>query len=379
MPSNIPLFEIPWDEREISNATRSISRGSHWTKGPFVDEFEDRLADYFGVDHALTVNSGTTALGAALKSLGVGRGDKVIVPSFTFVATVNSVQLAGAKPAFADIERETLGLDPESVEAVITDDVVGLLPVHPYGAGCRIEELVDIAADYGCWVLEDAAETFGAEVDGRKLGTFGEAAALSFCQNKVLTTGEGGAIITDDDDLATQIRLYRSHGRASSSFFESAQTGTYVSLGTNIRMPDLIASIGCAQLDKIDDLIGGRQAAAGRLNDGFSAVKGVEPVPYHPNGTNVYQLYSVVLGDGVDRDELIASLAADGVAAKVYWEPSAHQTDYYRGQERYTNVTLPVTEEIASRVLSLPIHPKLTEAETDRVVNAVRKGVENQP
>jgi len=374
-PPEIPLFEIAWDERDVANATESIARGGFWAKGPFVTEFEERLEEYVGVDHAVVVNSGTTALVTALRAHGVGPGDEVVVPSFTFVATANAVELVGARPVFADIERETYGLDPASVRDELTDETAALLPVHPYGTTCRIDELAAIADDEDLALVEDAAESLGATCDGQSVGTFGDSAAFSFCQNKVVATGEGGAVLTDDPEIAENARLYRSHGRESSDYFESSASGRYPDVGTNVRMADVVAAIGCAQMEKVDELIDGRRRAADRLSEGLADVAGVEPHRGLPDSTHVRQLYTVTLSPDVDRDAVIDALDARNVSSKIYWDPPVHLTDYYRGRYDYELGALPVTEDVAGRVLSLPIHPNLSLEEADRIVAAVRAGV----
>ena len=376
MSDEIPLFEIPWDEDDVSNAVDSITRGSYWANGPYIEEFEDGLEGYLGVEHAVTVNSGTTALVAALTAYGIGEGDEVIVPSFTFIATANAVRLVGATPVFADIERETYGLDPERVKERVTDDTAAILPIHPYGGPCDIGALETIAADAGVPLIEDVAESFGADYHGRTLGTIGDAAILSFCQNKILPTGEGGAIVTDDDDLARRLERYRSHGRASSEYFDSSDSGEYTGVGTNVRMSDLVASIGCAQLGKVEDHISNRRRVASRLTDGLAAIEGVEPHTAGGRGRHVYQLYTVTLDEQVDRDAVIDTLTRRGIASKVYWDPSIHLTQAYREEYGYEQGALPVTEEIAGRVLSLPIHPGLRDDEIDRITAAVRDGIE---
>lgn len=376
MADRIPLFEIAWDEQDILNAVESIGRGGYWAKGPFVEEFEAGLESYLGVEHAVVVNSGTTALVAALRAAGVGPGDEVVVPSFTFIATANAVRLVGADPVFADIEPDTYGLDPESVEERVTDRTAAVLPVHLYGAPCRIEALREVAERHDLTVIEDAAEAFGATAGGEYVGTFGDAGVLSFCQNKVLVTGEGGAVVTDDDDLAAEIRLYRSHGRAAGDYFDSVGSGEYLALGTNIRMSDLTAAVGCAQLGKVDELIAGRRAAAGRMNDGLADAEGVR-VPHAPEGgSHVYQLYTVEFDPGIDRSVVIETLDERGVSAKIYWDTPVHRTAYYEGTADGRAPDLPTTASVADRVLSLPMYPGLTPGQADRIVAAVREGVE---
>lgn len=370
-PEPIPLFEIAWDERDVRNVVESVSRGGYWAKGPFIDEFEERLATYLGVDHAVTVNSGTTALIAALRAHGVGPGDEVVLPSFTFIATANAVKFLGADPVFADIERETYGLDPAAARERLSPETAAIVPVHCYGASCDIDALADVAADHDVPLVEDAAEALGATNGADRVATIGDSAALSFCQNKIVATGEGGAVVTDDPDVAHAVRLFRSHGRTSDAYFESPGSGEYGALGANFRMPDVVAAIGCAQMEKIDDLIEGRRTAAARLNDALADVPEVT-TPTAPHGRHVYQLYTVTLADTVDRTALVDALEDRNVASKVYWDPPVHRTDQF---DR-ASTSLPVTEDVASRVLSLPIHPGLAASDCERISTAVRESLD---
>ena len=372
----IPMFEIDHAESDIDTVTDSIQRGGYWAKGPYIETFEEKIKSYLGVDHALVVNSGTTALVAALKGLRVEEGDEVIVPSFTFIATANAVKLAGAKPVFADIERQTYGLDPAAVENQITDSTAAILPVHCYGGPCKIHKLRQIANEYNIALLEDAAEVFGAERDDNLLGTVGDAAALSFCQNKIFSTGEGGAVVTDNEEIARRVKLYRSHGRTTDDYFDSASSGQYTTLGTNIRMSDMTAALGCSQLDRVDELISGRQQVANQYHTKFAHVDGVTPHKPPEGGTHVYQLYTVELAPDIDRGHVIETLADHDISSKVYWDPPAHQTAHY--SERNSIPTLSITDDIASRVLSLPMHPNLSEREVERVVTGVETAIESQ-
>ena len=372
MPNQIPLFEIPWDAEDIKNVVDSIGRGGYWAKGPYIEEFEQQVAEYLGVKHAIAVNSGTSALMAALEGSGIHDDDEVIVPSFTQQATANAVKMVGGEPVFADIDRETYGLDPVAVEQRITKDTEAIMPVHVYGSICQIEELTDIAEDHDIAVIEDAAEALGARKDGKMAGTFGDAAGLSFCQNKIVPTGEGGMVVTDDDEIAETVSLYRSHGRTTTDYFETSKSGQHVMVGGNFRMPDIVAALGCSQMAKIDELIQGRRDAAQRMTDEFETLDGVTPHSFE--GRHVYQFYTVTFDTGVDRDGIIETLGEHGVSAKVYWDPVVHQSQAY---EEHQERDLPVTEDISKRVLSLPMHPELSTAEIDQITHAVRDALEN--
>ena len=371
MPESIPLFEIPWEAQDIQNVVESIGRGGWWANGPFIDEFEEMVASFLDVEHAIAVNSGTSAIMAALVGADIGEGDQVIVPSFTQQATVNSVKMVGAEPVFADIDRETYGLDPADVEDKITPDTAAILPVHVYGSVCQIETICEIADDHGIAVIEDAAEAQGAERDGVMAGTVGDAGALSFCQNKIVPTGEGGMVVTDDDDIARSVSLYRSHGRATEDYFESSGSGRHVTVGGNFRMPDMVAALGCSQMERIDSLIAGRREAALTMNEAFEATEGVSPHTMD-DGRHVYQFYAVTFDRYIDRDAVINHLSERDISSKVYWNPPVHQSEYYRGGDW----DLPVTEDVSQRVLSLPMHPELSPGEVERIVDSIQSACE---
>jgi perosamine synthetase len=372
---DIPLFEVDWEKQDVENVTDSITRGGYWADGPYVTEFESRIEDYLGVAEAVVVNSGTSALTCALEAHEIGPGDEVIVPSFTFIATANAVELVGAKPVFADIERDTYGLDPDAIRRQITSDTAAIIPVHVYGRACQLDEIRTVADEHDVVVVEDAAEAMGARTDGRLVGTVGDSAVLSFCQNKVITTGEGGAVVTDDPAVAARARRYRSHGRADEDYFHSDESGRYVEVGANLRLSDPSAALGCAQIERIESLIERRRRVAAAYNDRFETVPHVEPQPVG-DGRHVYQLYGVTFDREIDRSTVTATLADRGISSKQYWDPPIHLTQRYREVYGYDSGHLPVTEDVASRVLSLPMHPNLTEEEVDRVVTAVADGIE---
>jgi perosamine synthetase len=369
---DIPLFKIFWDERDIEAVNRIIKNGMHWTSGPHSKEFEKRIAEYIGTKYAVVFNSGTSALHAALMANNIKQGDEVIVPSFTFVATANASLFVGARPVFADIESKTLGLDPEDVKEKITRRTKAIVPVHYGGSPCLIRELKEIAEDYGLVLIEDAAESLGAKVKNRKVGTFGDSAILSFCQNKIITTGEGGAVVTDSQEQYKKLKLIRSHGRVDDfDYFSSWKYPDYVTLGYNYRMPDILAALGIAQLEKVDKLIEMRRNNADYFSEKLSNLRGVSPPKSVEDYFHVYQMYTVRLEGGeMVRDGLAKYLAEKGITTKVYFYP-VHKTYFYKDVLKY-DCSLPVTEEISKQVLTLPMHPSLTIEEMDYIVEEIK-------
>jgi perosamine synthetase len=371
---NIPLFRIFWDEDDVRYVTKTIQKGSYWAVGPMIEEFEKSIAEYIGQKYCITFNSGTSALHATLLAYGISSGDEVIVPSFTFISTANSPVFVKAKPVFADIEKETFGLDPDSVNEKITGKTKAIIPVHYGGCPCRIRELAEIAEDHDILLIEEAAEAQGARIGDKKVGTFGDAAMFSFCQNKIISTGEGGAITTDSRQLFEQLKLIRSHGREDcANYFTTADYLEYVTLGYNFRISEITAALGVSQMKKIDAIIAMRQKNARYLSEGLANVPFIRILQCPPDYSSVYQLYTVeVQGGRVQRDGLISQLAGQHIASKVYFYP-VHLTKFYRDTYGYTTGMLPVTEEAADRVLTLPMYPTLKNEEMDYVIEKLAR------
>lgn len=356
----IPLFKIYWDNDDIAGVSKVIQSGVYWTTGPTVKEFESKIAEYIGTKYAVAFSSGTTALHSALIAQGIKEGDEVIVPSFSFISTANAVLFERAIPVFADIERKTFGLDPEDVKEKITGKTKVIVPVHFGGSPCLIKELKEVAAKYHLALIEDAAESFGATIGNKKVGTFGDSAMLSFCQNKVITTGDGGAIVTDSSDTYEKLKLLRSHGRLeSSNYFSSSAIADYVSLGYNYRMSDITAALGIAQLGKADRIIDMRRRNVAVFNNALSKVEQVVTPQNFDNYYPVYQLYTIMVKSGREtRDRLSKYLVESGISTKVYFDP-IHLTYFYKQVLGY-KTKLPVTEDVAGGVLTLPMYPTLT-------------------
>ena len=367
---NVPLFEIYNDEEDIKLISEEIASGKFWAVGSRVSEFEEKIAEYIGTKHALTFNSGTSALHASLLAHGIGKNDEVIVPSFTFIATANCALFVGAKPVFADIEEKTCGLNPDSVQDLINKNTKAIIPVHYGGCPCQIKELKDIAEDNDLILIEDAAEAFGASVNGKNVGTFGDLNVLSFCQNKVITTGEGGAIVTDSDETYEKLKLIRSHGRLEGAdYFSSSDLFDYIDVGFNWRMSNLTATLGISQINKVDKIIELRQKNVDYLSKRLIEETDSVVVPEVPNGyINVYQLFSIFVDK---RDELIKYLADNGISSKIYFHP-VHQSELYKNKLGYDS-NLPVTETVFEKTITLPMFPSITTEQIDYIAETVGK------
>ena len=367
MKWKVPLYKIYSDEADKEAVSRVIERGVSWANGPEIDQLENELAEFSGRKYALVFNNGTAALHAMLLAYGVGPGDEVIVPSFTFISTANSVLFTGAKPAFADIEDETCALDPEAVIQKITPKTKAVMPVHYAGCPARkINELKELCEEKRIILLEDAAEAMGASIDGKRVGTFGSAAMFSFCANKVITSGEGGALVLDSEEIYQKLRLLRSHGRLETeNYFDSTQYMDYVAIGYNLRMPTIIAALVSSQFKKIGRIIELRREVAREYKEKLEGT-GIKFLPDGNGIFNVYQMFSVMLKDKEQRDGLQTHLEEKGIMSKVYFDP-VNETHFYRKVLGYSEEGLAVTKEVSEKVLSLPIFPQMPKEDINYV------------
>ena len=378
----IPLYKIFWDEDDAESVLKVIRRGSYWTLGPEIKEFEERLAEYIGVEYAVSFNSGTSALHAVMLAFNVKHGDEVIVPSFTFIATANAALFVGARPIFAEIEDERYGLDPEDVLNRITQKTKVLMPIHYGGMPAKIKALKEIAEDHNLILIEDAAESLGAITEeGRKVGTYGDAAVFSFCGNKVITTGEGGVVITNDRKIYERLKLIRSHGRLEDGedYFRSSKRFDYVTLGYNWRISSITAALGISQLNKLEKAIELRRKIAYKytkfIEDKF---KDLIKMFKEPPGTRaVYQMYTIRFykDNGSLRDYVQSYLSKNNITTKIYFEPVHLYTIYRKLGHREGE--LPKTELISRQVLTLPIYPRMTNNEIEYVMAKLEEAIDN--
>ena len=353
-------------EEEVA-AVREVLLSGYYASGAKVEEFERSFAEYVGVNHAVAVNSGTSALYIALEAMGIGEGDEVIVPPMTFFATVSAVLYLRAKPVFADIDQDDLCLSPGGVAKMITDKTKAILPVHLFGAAANMNALLDLAKEHGLVVLEDCAQAHGTEYKGRKVGSIGNAGAFSFFATKHMTTGEGGMITTDYPDIAEMARKLRSHGMTD------RDTHTY--LAYNNRMSEIGAAMGLIQLGRLDELnairIRNSEYIINRIHD-LELVR--IPLPRH-SCVHTYFWCPVIIRPESGRtiEELKVHLKTNGIGFRHrYTEPLYWQPVFKRVGLDYSGVHLQVVEQIAGNVIGLPNHPGLSRDDLDRVVEAVR-------
>jgi perosamine synthetase len=372
----IPIFKMYWDTQDIVAVTKVIKRGSYWTMGPEIQTLEDNIAGFIGKKYGVSFNSGTSALHATLLAYDIKHGNEVIVPSFTFIATANVVVLTGATPVFADIEKQSYALDPEDVKEKITSKTKAIIPIHYGGGPCKnIKALQEIAEDHHLVLIEDAAESLGAKIHNRHVGTFGDAAMFSFCQNKVITAGEGGIVVTDSKTIAEKLNLIRSHGRVESKegYFATTQELDYIQAGYNYRLPSINAALVLSQFKKFNRIIHMRREKAAYYTKKLSMIKDIRTPAESKGEYHVYQLYTIELPDKKTRDHLQQHLTKAGIMTKVYFEP-IHLKTFYIKEFNYKKSDLPTTEEMAEKLLTLPLYPSLTKKEMDYIISVIEKG-----
>jgi len=367
-------FHAPWyDERELAGVRAALETHSAGD-GPIGRRVEERLVQMLGAHRVLLTTSCTHALELALLALGIGPGQEVICPSFTFVSSANAALRVGARPVFADIDERTLGLDPEDVERRLSPRTAALLPVHYAGVAPDMDALVDIARRRGLHVVEDAAQGLCASYRGRPLGMLGDAGCFSFHETKNVSCGEGGALAISDPDLARRAEIAREKGTNRAAFFRGeVDKYTWVAEGSSYVLSDVLAAILDAQLDKLSLIQARRAAIVARYRTGladWAVGRGVrlpaELADREPNHHIFYLLYP----DAAARDRAMAALRARGVMATFHYVP-LHSSPH--GHSLGPQPQLPVTDRVAGTLLRLPLHPRLVDDDVDRVVEAVRQ------
>ena len=350
----IPIARPTMGSEERDLVWSALESGS-LAQGPRVRELEERFAAFVGTRHAVATSSGTTALHLAVLGHGIGPGDEVITVSFTFIASANSILYTGARPVFVDVDAATFNIDPELVEAAITPRTKAIVPVSLYGQPADMPAIVELAERHGLSVIEDACQSHGAAIDGRRSGSWG-AGCFSFYPTKNMTAGEGGMITTDDDELAERTRLLREHGMKVRYHHEV--------VGYNFRMTDVHASIGLAQLPKLEAANARRQGIAARYD---AELVGVVPPTVATGCSHVYHQYTIRVAQ---RDAFVERLKERGVGSGIYYPIPVHRQGAYAALG-YGEQSLPVTERLSEEVLSIPVHPALSDTDVDAVIAAV--------
>jgi len=351
-----------------------VLRSGRLSLGPMGERFERELAAWLGVEDAVMVSSGTTALHLGVRALGWGEGDEVLTSPFSFVASANCLLYEGARPVFCDVDPVTLNLDRDAAAAAVGERSAGILPIHIFGFPAAMPELEALAAKHDLGILEDACEAIGAtDYEGRGVGTRGNLATFAFYANKQMTTGEGGMIVPSAPEVAARLRSERNQGRAADMGWLEHE-----GLGFNYRLSDLAAALGVAQVEKLDSLLERRAAVAALYEQRLSELEGVElPIAARGRERRSWFVYVVRLGDEVDRDAVIATLAQNGIASKAYLPcihlfPQLRELGYREGQ-------FPVAEAAAAHSLALPFFPAMSEAQVDRVCHELAAALGQPP
>lgn len=363
----IPVNEPLLNGREKELLIQCIETGWISSDGPFVEEFENKFASYIGVDYGVAVCNGTVALETALFASGIGNGDEVIMPAFTIISCPLAAIRLGAIPVLVDCEPDTWNMDVDQIEGRITQKTKAIMPVHIYGHPVDMDPIMELARKRNLMVIEDAAEAHGAEHKGRRCGSIGHVSAFSFYANKIITTGEGGMVLTSDSKMAERARSYRN------LCFRPEKRFYHTELGNNYRMTNVQAALGVAQMDRIDEFVSIKRRLGQYYHAKFKDISGIRGQIERPWAKTVYWMYCIELADtlGLDADQVMAALAKKGIGTRPFFlglheQPALHQKGLFVG-ERY-----PVTERISRKGLYLPSGLALTAAQIDQVIAALR-------
>jgi len=369
----IPYGHQSIDDEDVRSVVEVLK--SDWlTTGPAVDLFEQELARYVGARHAVVVNSGTSALDIAVQALDLPKGSEIITTPFTFAATSNAILYNGHVPVFADIDPATRNIDPDEIRKRITPKTRAIIYVDYAGHPCAIDEIRDIARDHDLRLIEDACHALGASYKGRKTGTFADMTIFSFHPVKPITTGEGGAVVTDDPELAARLKLLRSHGidRTVGDMFGEGSGWAYdmVDLGRNYRMTDIQAALGVSQLKKIDTFIKRRNDLAAVYEELIGDLPWLETPQCYGDITHGWHLYTVLL-KGIKRNDLYRYLHQNNIGANVHYIP-IYKFTYYQKLLQIDSRAFLATEDVFDRIITLPLHPAMTEGDLEYISETLK-------
>ncbi|MGB3459350.1 MAG: UDP-4-amino-4,6-dideoxy-N-acetyl-beta-L-altrosamine transaminase [Halobacteriota archaeon] len=367
------------DEEDIEEVVKVLK--SDWiTTGPKIEEFENALCRYIGCKYAVAVNSGTSALDIVVQTLNLLKGSEVITTPFTFVATTNAILYNNLKPVFADIEKDTRNINPDEIRKGITDKTKAIIYVDYAGHPCDIEEIKEIAEDHDLYLIADASHAIGSEYKGEKTGNFADMTVFSFHPVKHITTGEGGVVVTNNEEFDERLKMLRNHGIDKSALDRFGPKAGWAYdlklLGRNYRITDFQAALGISQLKKLDEFLRRRAEIVKRYNEAFEAVPEIETPIVKSHVKQAWHIYTILL-NGMDRDEFFSKMRERNIGVNVHYIP-IYRFSYYQEQFNINPSDFPVTEEVFSKIVTLPLFPKMTEDEVLNVIEIVKESIIGQ-
>lgn len=368
----VPVAAPVIGDTELAYVTDAVRSGWVSSAGPYVDRFEREFAAYVGAKHAVALANGTVSLHLAAHALGLGPGDEVLVPDLTFAATAHAVMLTGATPVLVDVEEETGGIDPVAAARAVTERTRAIVPVHLYGHPADMTALSALAKKHGLFVVEDAAEAHGARIDGRIVGALGTVGSFSFYGNKLMTTGEGGMLVTDDDALAARVRFLKDHGMTKGRRY------FHTEVAFNYRMTNLQAALGVAQLERLPGFLAKKREILGWYQERLGQRSDVRIVTERAGYSNAQWMVSVVLGEGKDRDAVMARLDAAGIESRPYFTPMSALPHLAKNRvvSRDGEGSAPVSRRLAARGMNLPSGCGLSRETVLRVADALASALD---
>lgn len=371
----IPYGRQTIEEDDIQ-AVIEVLKSDYLTTGPKIAEFEKMVADYVGAKYAVAISNGTAALHAACFAAGIGAGDEVITTSLTFAASSNCVLYCGGTPVFADVDAKTYNIDPEDIKRKITPRTKAIIAVHLAGQPCDMDAIHAIAKEHNLIVIEDGAHALGSEYKGKKVGALSDMTTFSFHPVKPITTGEGGMIVTDDEEFYKKLVLFRSHGITRDENLMTRNEGPWfyqqLELGYNYRMTDIQCALGCSQMKKLDRFLNRRRELVKRYEEAFADCPNIV-TPYQlPETNSGWHLY-IVQVKNCDRREIFEALRGEGIGVNVHYIP-VYYHPYYQ-EHGYREVHCKNAEEIYTHMISLPLYPGLTDVQQDEVIEKIKKMV----